>query len=67
MLTKTTLVCGQLLTLYSVDGAKWFSSKREAEQSEQRRQKNLRESDKWLKKTGKFLARKLKRMRNLHQ
>jgi hypothetical protein len=46
MLTKTALVCGQLLTLYSVDGAQWFSSKKEAEQSEKRRQKKLRESDK---------------------
>jgi hypothetical protein len=41
--TRDTQVCGKPIVVFSLDGWRWFSDKREAEHCEQRRQKFLSE------------------------
>ena len=43
MMKKTTVVRGDRVTVYSCDGTRWFSDRREAEECEKRRQQFLRE------------------------
>ncbi len=55
MMTKETFVCGECVTVHSVDGERWFSDKSEAEQCERRRAKFFADAERVLKRQSTFM------------
>ena len=54
MKRKRTTVRGETVTVYSLDGVRWFSDKKEAEQCRRRLDKLLAESKRSLKRQATF-------------